>query len=42
VQEQSRPATRDWVLPLAQRDAALRERGDQLLRDRYQAFIPAP
>jgi 2-polyprenyl-6-methoxyphenol hydroxylase-like FAD-dependent oxidoreductase len=42
VQEQSRIAARAWVLPPAVRDAALRERGDQMLRDRYRALIPVP
>ncbi|HEY7342554.1 MAG TPA: FAD-dependent monooxygenase [Ktedonobacterales bacterium] len=40
VQQQSRIAARGWVLPPAVRDAALRERGDQMLRDRYSALIP--
>jgi 2-polyprenyl-6-methoxyphenol hydroxylase-like FAD-dependent oxidoreductase len=30
------------VLPPAVRNAALRERGDQLLRDRYRPLIPLP
>jgi 2-polyprenyl-6-methoxyphenol hydroxylase-like FAD-dependent oxidoreductase len=42
VQEQSRIAARAWVLPPAVRDAALRERGDAMLRDRYRALIPEP
>jgi FAD-dependent urate hydroxylase len=42
VQQQSRIAARAWVLPPAQRDAALRERGDQMLRDRYRPLIAAP
>jgi hypothetical protein len=42
VQEQSRIAARGWALPSAARDAALRERGDQMLRDRYSALIPPP
>ena len=42
VQEQSRIAARAWVLPPAVRDAALRERGDQMLRDRYRPLIPPP
>lgn len=41
VQEQSRIAAKAWVLPPAIRDAALRERGDQLLRDRYRPLIAA-
>jgi nucleoside-diphosphate-sugar epimerase len=42
VQEQSRVAARAWVLPPAVRNAALRERGDQMLRDRYRPLIVAP
>lgn len=42
VQEQSRIAAKAWVLPPAIRDAALRERGDQLLRDRYRPLIALP
>src|SRR5216683_1872187 len=41
VQEQSRAAARGWVLPAAVRNAALRERGDQMFRDRYRPLIPA-
>jgi 2-polyprenyl-6-methoxyphenol hydroxylase-like FAD-dependent oxidoreductase len=42
VQNQSRAAARGWVLPPAARNAALRERGDQMFRDRYRPLIPAP
>ena len=42
VQEQSRAAVQAWVLPPAVRNAALRERGDQMFRDRYRPLIPAP
>ena len=42
VQEQSRAAARAFVLPPAIRNAALRERGDQMFRDRYRPLIPAP
>jgi FAD-dependent urate hydroxylase len=42
VQRQSRIAARAWAGPPAQRDAALRERGDQLLRDRYRPLVAAP
>jgi 2-polyprenyl-6-methoxyphenol hydroxylase-like FAD-dependent oxidoreductase len=42
VQEQSRAAAQAWVLPPAVRNAALRERGDQMFRDRYRPLIPAP
>jgi 2-polyprenyl-6-methoxyphenol hydroxylase-like FAD-dependent oxidoreductase len=39
VQEQSRIAAQGWTLPPAVRDAALRERGDHMLRDRYRPLI---
>ena len=42
VQQQSRLAAKAWALPPAIRDAALRERGDQMLRDRYLPLIQAP
>ena len=42
VQEQSRAAAEAWVLPPAVRNAALRERGDQMFRDRYRPLIAAP
>ena len=42
VQEQSRAAAQAWVLPPAVRNAALRQRGDQMFRDRYRPLIPAP
>jgi hypothetical protein len=42
VQAQSRAAAQAWVLPLVARNAALRERGDQMFRDRYRPLIPAP
>lgn len=42
VQEQSRVAARAWVLPPEVRNAALRERGDQMLRDRYRPLIAPP
>ena len=42
VQEQSRIAAKAWVLPPEVRNAALRERGDQLLRDRYAPLIATP
>ena len=41
VQEQSRIASKAWVLPPAVRDGALRERGDQMLRDRYRPLAAA-
>jgi 2-polyprenyl-6-methoxyphenol hydroxylase-like FAD-dependent oxidoreductase len=42
VQKQSRAAAQAWALPAAARNAVLRERGDQLFRDRYRPLIPAP
>ncbi len=42
VQAQSRTALAAWLLPPAVRDAALRERGDQMLCARYAALRPAP
>jgi 2-polyprenyl-6-methoxyphenol hydroxylase-like FAD-dependent oxidoreductase len=42
VQEQSRAAAQAFVLPPAMRNAALRERGDQMFRDRYRPLIPVP
>ena len=42
VQKQSRAAAQAWVLPPAVRNAALRERGDQMFRDRYRLLIPPP
>jgi 2-polyprenyl-6-methoxyphenol hydroxylase-like FAD-dependent oxidoreductase len=42
VQEQSRTALAAWLLPPAVRDAALRERGDQMLCARYAPLRPAP
>ena len=40
VQTQSRAAAQAWVLPPAARNAALRERGDQMFR--YRPLIPPP
>ena len=42
VQAQSRAAAQARVLPPAARNAALRERGDQMFRDRYQPLVPVP
>ncbi len=42
VQQQSRLAAKSGMLPLAIREAALREHGDQMLRDRYQPLIQIP
>jgi 2-polyprenyl-6-methoxyphenol hydroxylase-like FAD-dependent oxidoreductase len=41
VQQQSRIAAQSWVLPASARNAVLRDRGDQMLRDRYRPLIPA-
>jgi 2-polyprenyl-6-methoxyphenol hydroxylase-like FAD-dependent oxidoreductase len=42
VHQQSRVAERAWMLPPATRDATLRERGDQLLQDRYRPLLAHP
>jgi FAD-dependent urate hydroxylase len=42
VQEQSRAALAAWLLPPATRDAALRERGDQMMYARYAPLRPEP
>jgi hypothetical protein len=42
VQQQSRIAARGWILPSAIRNAALRERGVQMLRDRYRLLLISP
>lgn len=42
VQKQSRAAAEAWALSAAARNAALRERGDQMFRDRYRPLIPPP
>jgi 2-polyprenyl-6-methoxyphenol hydroxylase-like FAD-dependent oxidoreductase len=42
VQTQSRAAAQAWALPAAARNAALRERGDQMFRDRHRPLIPEP
>ncbi len=42
VQDQSRAVMRAMALPSAVRNAALRERGDQMFRNRYQPLIPVP
>jgi FAD-dependent urate hydroxylase len=41
VQQQSRIAATAWVLPPEVRNAALRGRGDRMLRERYQPLIAA-
>jgi len=42
VQEQSRVAARAWLLPPAVRDAALRDKGDRMLRARYRPLVALP
>jgi 2-polyprenyl-6-methoxyphenol hydroxylase-like FAD-dependent oxidoreductase len=42
VQAQSRAAAKAWVLPPDARNAVLRERGDQMLQDRYRPLIELP
>jgi 2-polyprenyl-6-methoxyphenol hydroxylase-like FAD-dependent oxidoreductase len=42
VQKQSRAAAQAWAVSVAARNAALRERGDQIFRDRYRPLISAP
>lgn len=42
VQNQSRAAAQEMVLPPDVRNALLRERGDQIFRDRYTPLIAAP
>jgi 2-polyprenyl-6-methoxyphenol hydroxylase-like FAD-dependent oxidoreductase len=42
VQEQSRAALSAWLLPPAVRDAALRERGSQMMRARYAPLREEP
>ena len=42
VQQQSTLAARAWAAPAAIRDAALRQRGDQILRERYRPLIATP
>jgi 2-polyprenyl-6-methoxyphenol hydroxylase-like FAD-dependent oxidoreductase len=42
VQQQSTLAARAWAAPAADRDAALRQRGDEILRERYRPLIAAP
>jgi FAD-dependent urate hydroxylase len=42
VHEQSRAAAKAWILPPDARNAVLRERGDQMLRDRYRPLIEPP
>jgi 2-polyprenyl-6-methoxyphenol hydroxylase-like FAD-dependent oxidoreductase len=42
VQKQSRAAAQAWALSSAARNAALRQQGDQMFRDRYRPLISAP
>jgi 2-polyprenyl-6-methoxyphenol hydroxylase-like FAD-dependent oxidoreductase len=42
VLEQSRAALAAWLLPPSVRDAALRERGDQMMRARFTPLLAAP
>jgi 2-polyprenyl-6-methoxyphenol hydroxylase-like FAD-dependent oxidoreductase len=42
VQDQSRLTAQAAMLPLATREAALREHGDQMFRARYQPLMPIP
>jgi len=42
VQQQSTLAARAWAAPAAVRDTALRQRGDQILRERYRPLIAVP
>jgi len=42
VQEQSRAAAQAWILPPAVRNKTLRERGDQMMHDRYAPLKPLP
>ena len=42
VQQQSRARAQSLLLPPAVRNAALRERGVQIMRDNFGPLIPAP
>jgi FAD-dependent urate hydroxylase len=42
VQQQSRAVADSFLLPPATRNAVLRERGDQLMYDRFRPLVPAP
>jgi FAD-dependent urate hydroxylase len=42
VQQQSTLAARAWAAPAAVRDTSLRQRGDQILRERYRPLIATP
>ncbi len=42
VQQQSRAVVETLLLPPAIRNAALRERGDQGMHDRFEPLVPAP
>jgi len=42
VQQQSRAAAQAWILPPAVRNSAMRERGDQMMRDRFGPLKSLP
>lgn len=42
VQQQSRVAAQSWVQPSRVRNAAFRERGDRMFRERFQALVAPP
>lgn len=42
VREQSRAAAKGWFLPSKERNATLRERGDQMFRHRYMPLLSPP
>jgi 2-polyprenyl-6-methoxyphenol hydroxylase-like FAD-dependent oxidoreductase len=42
VREQSRAALNAWLLPPATRDAALRQRGEEMMRARYAPLLAPP
>jgi 2-polyprenyl-6-methoxyphenol hydroxylase-like FAD-dependent oxidoreductase len=42
VQQQSQAAAQGFLLPPAIRNAAFRERGDQMMHDRFEPLVPAP
>ena len=42
VQQQSRAAARSWILPPAVRNNAFRERGDQMMHERFEPLKSLP
>ncbi len=42
VQQESRAWAESYRLPPANRNAAVRERGEQVTQDRFRPLIPAP